>query len=457
MVPEKKLAQLIKAAEFSAERESDQSTSRGAAAKVEELLAQPSIEYLLEPHQNGFWELRVPWNVLSPFAQNLLSKAGTLSELEQEADSQVAPAPLLIRKLSDEKRNALLRITSRLSPVNHIFRAITRQALGQSAMRIPPEDTWISSLDLTELRTTYAAAVKVYEEQIYFDGIMAGIGSNRPFRLKGGLVYFLEPPRVQGILHVVAPRKEEVQALADFYAALGIIPITPVQRVFAPDEALFKPYFTVLSAVFPYVVRDEQIARAFARALDYYEEDDFQHCISTLGLIAEGYLQRIYSTLLREESVSGLTLGQTLDRIHKRIGELVNSPKAPPKSVDGVYDLIKTLDESGGVATLRPVLREIVQLIQDSRNTLGKRIDEVTKVSVRRSPFPAHVLDNLTELLKWRNAASHNSRVPLAAHEADRTLYCLVRVITWWQILLQNVDWSKTRHELLEELLEAAK
>lgn len=457
MFPEKKLAQIIKAAEALAERENGQGTPRVVTANVDEALAQPSIKYLLEPYQNGFWELRAPWNELSPFAQYLLSKADTLTELEQEPDSHVATALQLVRKLSEEKRRELLRITNRLSPLNTIFRALVRDALGQTAMKLPSSDEWISRLDLSEIRTRFASAVKVYEEQIYFDGITPSVVPNRPLRLKGGTVYYLDSPKDLGMLHVVSPRKEEVQALADFYASLGVILTTPVQRVFAPDEALFKPYFAVLSAVFPHVVRDDQIAPSFARALDYYEEDDFQHCISTLGLIAEGYLQRIYSTLLREENASGLTLGQTLDRIHKRIGELVNPPKAAPKSVDAAYDLINALDANVGVETLKPVLREIVQLIQDSRNTLGKRIDEVTKVNVRSSPFPAHVLDNLTELLKWRNAASHNSRVPLAAHEADRTLYCLIRVITWWQEQLRNRDWSKTRLELLEELLQAAK
>ena len=62
--------------------------------------------------------------------------------------------------------------------------------------------------------------------------------------------------------------------------------------------------------------------------------------------------------------------------------------------------------------------------------------------------------ENLNELLKWRNAASHNSRVPLGAHEADRTLYCLVSVITWWQQQLAKVDWTKSKIEVVD--LQAA-
>lgn len=268
----------------------------------------------------------------------------------------------------------------------------------------------------------------------------------------------LEAPKTSSSIHIVAMGRDELVALQDFYLALGATKNSSVRRVFAPDEDLFRPYFPLVSSVLNHVIHDGQISRVFQQALEYYEESDYQHCISSLGLIAEDYLQRIYTSLLREPLPGGLTLGQTVERLHKRIDELFPTAKPILTSLDPIYEQIKLLEDAKlDVNELKGIFRDLIAVINEDRQYNAKRLDEFSKVSVRRSVVPANIADRLNELLRWRNAASHNSRIPLGAHEADRTLFCLVSLITWWQAKLGTMDWTQNRLSLVNQLLSDAK
>lgn len=456
MISTEKLVKLIELAEVS---QNEPSPNNGNSSKkiIDISLAQKSIDYLLEPYENGFWEIRANWNSSSPFAKHILRDLGTFNDFENEEELQNSSAETILQEMSEEKRFELIVITNRLSTLNHIFLRIIQKKHGRKAKKLHPSFVWISDIDNDAICENFASTIKIFEEKIYFEGMSAGVASDQGFQIKSGLVYFLEAPRKNNQIHAVAPCKQALQDLAEYYSSLEVISPPTIQRVFAPDEALFKPYFTILSSVFSHVVRDVQINGSFSEALEYYKVNDFQHCISTLGIITEGYLHRIYSSLLREEINSGLTLGQIVDRLHKKIGEIFNQPKQPAKNIDPVYSLINRINEGSTNKDIQNTLRELAHYIKDLQNNLEKKIDDINKVDSRCSPFPSQIYDNLNEILRWRNAASHNSRVPPGSHEADRTIYCLVRLITWWQNNLHKLDWSQSKRDLLETLIKAAK
>lgn len=457
MLNDLRLARLIRTVETQAERESGSATPRRTTrAPLPKSLTIPIVEYLLEPYEKGFWEFRATWNPSSPFAKYLIGTLSTLSEIENETDTPNFSPLTTARRMSEEKRAELLQISNRLSSINALFRAVARRSEGTVA-KYAEHDAWMGKLDLAQIPDKFPEAWKVFTERIYFDGYLSGFSASKPHQIKTGLVTMLEGPRSSGTLHLVAMRRDELVALSDFYLGLGVVADSTLRRVFAPDEDLFRPYFPFVSSVLTQVVQDGQISRVFEQALAYYVEDDFQHCISSLGLIAEDYLQRIYTTLLREPLPGGLTLGQTVERLHKRVEELLSQPKPTQKSPDHVYDQIKALESAVESDALKPILRDLLALLLDDRQYYSRRIDEATKPISRKSVFPANVADRLNELLKWRNAASHNSRIPLGSHEADRTLFCLIGVITWWQGRLAKLDWSLDRNQLVEQLLLEAK
>jgi len=229
-----------------------------------------------------------------------------------------------------------------------------------------------------------------------------------------------------------------------------------IERIFSPEEKLFSPYFEFLSGVFSYVILDERIEK-FSQALDYYRASDFTHSISTLGLMAEDYLTRIYVTLLREQCAPGMTLGQLNHTLHKRIVDILQPPKGALRSVDDIFAEIGKLEDCDTSSSYKAIYRNLLSLIVDDRAFFGKRIDELKKDSPKISPFPPRIRDNITELLEFRNAASHNTRVPLGEFEAVRTLYCLVSVVNWWQEFLENTDWTNDRNKILSDAVLAAK
>ena len=458
MLSDLRLARLIRASEAHSERESETTTPRKTFSQpLEKSAIAPIVNYLLEPYEHGYWEFRANWNSSSPFAKYLIGKLDTLADIEKELDPPVFAAATIARKLPEDKREELLRISNRLSSINVIFRAAVVVAGSSAAPKLSGRDSWIEKLDLTQIPTAFPGAWKVFVERIHFDGFLTNFVDSKPRQIKTGLVTLLEAPRTSGTVHMVAMGREELVALSDFYIALGAIADSSVRRVFAPDEDLFRPYFPLVSSVLTHVIHDSQISRVFAQALAYYEEDDFQHCISALGLIAEDYLQRIYTTLLREPLPGGLTLGQTVERVHKRIDELYPHPKVIQKSADSIYEQIKSLDIAADADSIKPMLRELVALLLEDRNYNAKKLEELLKPQLRRSIFPTNVSDRMNELLKWRNAASHNSRIPLGAHEADRTLFCLISIVTWWQVQLATVDWTLDRIKIVDKLLLDAK
>lgn len=452
------LTRIIRAAEAHAERESDGATPRKMTTlPLSKDLAQPIVRYLLDPYAHGFWELRANWNPSSPFARHLIGALGTIEEIEGKAEFVGVAPSTVAKKISEERRSELLRVSNRLSAINSLFRASIKKSEGTPVTRFNEVDSWIEKIDLDELSTKFPEAWKTFSEKIYFDGFVSGISTSKPYRIKSGLIALIEPPRAAGTLHAVAMGREELVALCEFYSGLGSILEPSLRRVFAPDEDLFRPYFPLVSGVLSHVVPDGQISRVFEQALAYYEKEDYQHCISSLGLISEDFLQRIYTTLLREALPGGLTLGQIVERIHKRVEDLFPQQKVMQKSPDSLYEQINAIESITDADQLKPVLRNLIGLLLDDRQYFNRRIDNVMKPHSRKSVFPSAIADRINEMLKWRNAASHNSRIPLGAHEADRTLFCLIGVISWWQDKLNQLDWSQERNALIEKLLQEAK
>ena len=416
--------------------------------------AKPLLDYLLSPYAHGYWELKGKWRKDSSYAKLVLDELGIADVFAAEGEGKEVDA---LKKLSEERRDHLLSVTSRVSSVNALFQYIVLNELGRELPKLRDPDEWVKEIDHEKIKKRYKNAYEIFSNHIFHDSYRHTIFVKKIFSIQSGLVVCMEGPSSNGNINYVSNSKASLEKLREFYSDLGIIIDSTLVRVFAPDEALMKPYFSMVSGILPHVINDSFQNSAFSQALDYYEDDDYQHCISTLGLIAEDYMQRIFTSLLREPVPGSLTIGQIFDLIIRRIDAIFSPAKPVLRSADRAFESIKGINAESGILSLQPVLRELVNIIQDDRAFNAKKMEEASKIKSRRTPFPSHINDNINELLKWRNAASHKSRVPLGAHEADRTLYCLVTIVTWWQSQTLNMDWSKSRTEILEILVDAAK
>lgn len=460
MLTEQQLSQIVKEIQYFFKPEKNTSTPRKLPVNsIESTQAAPIVDYLLEPYEHGYWELKATWNSVSPFAIYLLETLGTLDDLAKETDDSFSkPLAIIKNKLTEDKRREVLFLTSRLSSIHRLFAFAIKSSSGEALPSESKPYDWMNRINIIDFKSKFSDALSIFDRQIYFDGFDPQVLNSKIGFIKSGPIFTLNGPREQECLTLIGTRQADIFTMRDFYTSLGVINDASVRRVFAPDEDLFKPYFSLVLNILPHIIQnDGQTSNVFTQALSYYEDDDFQHCISTLGLIAENYLQRIYTSLLREQISGGLTLGQTIDRIHKGIDELFPSSKAPQRTLESAYQKITALDPAATVESIKPFLRELVAMIGEDRRHYGQRLDELHKSSARRTPFTSRINDNLNELLKWRNAASHNSRIPLGKHEADRTLYCLISLVSWWQEKIATIDWTKNKLEVIETLLSKAK
>lgn len=156
MLSDIRLARLIRAAETHSERESDSATPRRTkTAVLENALAEPIVNYLLEPYEHGYWDLRASWNSSSPFAKYLLEKLSTLTDLDKDWEQSAFLPGAVVRRMSDEKREELLRVSNRLSSINVLFKAAASSLAGVQPGKLSASYAWISKLDLTEIPNTF--------------------------------------------------------------------------------------------------------------------------------------------------------------------------------------------------------------------------------------------------------------------------------------------------------------
>lgn len=365
--------------------------------------------------------------------------------------------PAIAKNLDSEKCYELLLITKRLSSISTVFQAITKKKNGEEIPENHRRYDWIKKLDLDSIAEKFPKAYESFSSDINFEGMPTAITSKNYHKNKNGTLLSISVPKDGNEFHTISSSEKPLLALQKFYTHLGLLENSIVQRVFAPDDVLFRPYFHVVSAILPSIFNDAQLSKLFEQALAYYEQDDYQHCIIRLGLIAEDYLQRIYTSLLREQISGGPTLGQILDSLHKKMEHLLTPQKLSQKTMDKAYELISSIKNDLNSQEIQNALREVMAIIKDDRARFDKKIDELKKGPSTWTPFPKSLLNNVNEILKWRNAASHNTRIALGMHEADRTLYCIITLIAWWQKTTSDIDWSSSKIEILESLMKKSK
>ena len=261
---------------------------------------------------------------------------------------------------------------------------------------------------------------------------------------------------ITGRIVVLGTSAEVVTVLRDLLQGIGQIEQATVERVFSPEEELFQPYFSLMALAFGQLINDPRIKPLLKQAFTYFNEKDYIHCVANLGLVAEDYLTQVFETYLRLPCPKGLTLGQMYDQLHAAVKELFTPEKQELRQLDGVYEQITQLESSTGgqgqpaIVPTVAILREILNSLRSDRKHFSHRIDELHRRDQRLTVFPTRIRENLTELIRNRNAASHKTRVPLGEYEALRTLYCLTSFLLWWRREKELIDWSLDRRPILE-------
>ena len=85
------------------------------------------------------------------------------------------------------------------------------------------------------------------------------------------------------------------------------------------------------------------------------------------------------------------------------------------------------------------------------------KIRDIQKPKSDISIFNKQLRDNISEVIKNRNATSHRSRIPIGNYEALRSVYGCITLILWWTKQKETIDWTEEPNEILKKIVEENK
>ena len=90
---------------------------------------------------------------------------------------------------------------------------------------------------------------------------------------------------------------------------------------------------------------------------------------------------------------------------------------------------------------------------EDKKNTKSI-IKSLEKKEMTHSIFPKYLRENINDLIRYRNATSHKSRIPIGNYEALRTVYCCITLLMWWDNEKKATNWKDDEEIILKDSIE---
>jgi RNA-binding protein YhbY len=362
-----------------------------------------------------------------------------------------------IRITDDLKDELKTNVFGKITFLMVLFKFLAQESAGQPetdgtiASDVEEEQLILDIIDTKALGAKYADALKYFQNNLWHENFSPTIRADVITRLKTGGLILLKGPRDGTSLVFISWAQEPLQSILTFLEMLGKTAKPNLLPVFSPEEEAFAPYLDLLGMVQSHLVTQDHLRPVISKALSNFSESNFTDAVSSIGLAAEDVLTQVFETLFRDQLNKGLTLGQLLDEIHSRAGQvLVKKEDSPPDLASLFPDIKKALeteatDQKHGLEVMRRMLAQVIE----SNKHLHGRIDKIGRVERRVSVFPDKVAHLLTELIRFRNAASHRSRIPIGPYECRRSAYAFVVLYTWWDRERKAIDWTKPPREIL--------
>ena len=207
-----------------------------------------------------------------------------------------------------------------------------------------------------------------------------------------------------------------------------------------------------------HIVRQEHLGPIVDKALNNFSEKNYSECVGSLGLAGEDVLTQVFETLFREQLAKGLTLGQLVDEINTRTSAYFPKKEDTPPDLSLIYAELNQAISMGdaGVNQTLPLFRKFLGQVIESNKILSSKLDKLGQPERKVSIFPQRVQYMLTELIRYRNAASHRSRVPIGPYECRRAAYAFVVLHRWWDREKRVINWMLNHGQIVIECANRA-
>lgn len=422
------------------------------------------IQYLEDPVRVGLWRMSATW----------VSQEGVSADLWRDFENEVKGKDTI--QLRTGKRERKLRVTDewkdeirsqicdRISFLMSLFQFLAQQASGQAETQdssdsdSDEEQTVLDLIDTGAVALKYADALAYFQDQVSHSTFRPSTVRHAVTRIKSGPFILTNGPRDGTGVVLISWLREPLEAMARFLQLLGKLQGIELMPVFSPEEEAFAPYFDLLGMVREHLVRQEHLGPIVDKALTNFSESNYTECISSLGLAGEDVLTQIFETLFREQLTKGLTLGQLVDEINARTASRFPRKEEAPPDLSQLYaDLNQAIaaGEAGSGQSLQ-LLRKVLSQVIEANKFLTTKIERIGQPERRMSIFPARVQQMLTELIRYRNAASHRSRVPIGPYECRRAAYAFVVLHIWWNREKSSIDWARSPDQIVVDCAQRA-
>ena len=418
------------------------------------------VKYLVEPTRAGIWSFSGIWEPNSQISKSIWNEIEPLFAPSENEDAPPNRRHPGISFSPDQERPFRDRIFNKMTFILYLFTRLSADKHANSHLLMSDTssiDQAVTNLiNLDKIRSEHSEALDYFKNEIYFDGFLPSFRIARPHRFKNGIAFLIKNVHSDDGFEIFSTERSALQPLFEFMKMLGKTSDGHVMPVFSPEERVFSPYFALLEAAFPYCVQDESVRPAFVRAFSDYRAENFAGCVRNLGVIGEDYLVQIYETYFREPCPKGLTLGQVFDLINRRVSDKFKKPPKPTPDVNPIFERIRELLSNAPTTpstkdheNILKVLRDMMNLIKDERARMFELISDISKEPINASLLPKSLRENMIDLIRYRNAVSHRSRVVIGSYEALRSVYICVTLMLWWSAEKRITNWSATQEEIV--------
>lgn len=442
------------------------------------------FEYLENPTKKGVWFFSFDWieegEITSYIKKEVEDFIRNESIQSISGDDKKSRSARKISRSSLGKKEVIMEVTNHFSFIFSLFTYIYLEEIKSQTKRedIIFQDRYlqiIQVLDIEKFKEKFHDAYKIFTEEIYYEKFDPNTGKHGNFTIKEGTI--VSKYNDDGMrAYSCTLSRYPLEKLASFFEKIGKIKDPNIRPEYSPEEKVFTPYFYFLEIAFPYLIKHKvfetsKVIKLFMKAIKAYKDGYYEYCIIILGLIVEDYLTQIYETFYREKIPNNLTLGEKSSLIDNEINnlshcEMNNKSKNKIKSVPDITKLhedvnhLLTKPEVDDVKRNQDILnlmRDLIILIENEKKQTNYIIENKFKKQSRISLFPLHIKENINELKDYRNAAAHHSSILIGQYEAQRMVYCCIRLVIWWNNEKISIDWKNDKKTIIEETLKKNK
>lgn len=431
--------------------------------------------YLESPTHSGIWKLDVVWSRDNAFYNMLKIPANELMEKVKQSKDNYTILDVGKRRVRVENRKIRVNLPIALDKVSVIYAIFFNAAAEELELEsdgflsLPNENIITEYLVErgTELfrskKEEFKESFEFFKDKILCDNFIPKLHRLLLNRVKDGFYNvageqaseeYVDKGKISFSLH--AQSRKPLETLEEFFTGLGVTKSTTMSMVFSPEEEVFQDYVKYLDFSKDKLFKKGNINNLFHRAISHHNDKNYLECVSNVGLIAEDLLTQIYETLYREPVVKGLTIGQLHSTINAKIQALYSSNKIveQPEIKPLFQDIKSVIDsEEPSVSESLAVMRKMLTYMSEQNKFMTYKIDSGSKKPKAQSIYSKDITESIDELLKYRNAASHRSKVPIGQYEAIRSLYCSVKFYLWWEREKLKIDWSSDKDQIIKDMV----